>query len=89
MDVAGEKVDVAGFLGAGLARKHFDEWRLALHEEIEGGVDGSEIVELVEAVGAGAQLAGGLRAAEKEDAEDGDFVAIISDNRFSCESLLP
>ena len=76
MDVSGEQVDEASFLGAGLAREDFDERGLALHEEIESGVDGVEIVELVETVGAGAELAGGLWAAEKEDTKKGDFVAV-------------
>jgi len=69
-------VGVAGFLGAWLAREDFDEGRVALHEVVEAGVDGAEIVEVVHAFGAGAEFAGGLRAAEEEDAEDGDFVAI-------------
>jgi len=75
-NVAGEKVDEAGFLGAGLAGENFDEWRLAPHEEIEGRVDGGKIVELVEALGTSAKLAGGLRAAEKQDAQESDFVAM-------------
>jgi hypothetical protein len=76
VNIAGEKMDEAGFLGAWLAREDFDERGLALHEEIESGVYSVEIVELVEALGASAELAGGLRAAEKEDAEEGYFVAV-------------
>jgi hypothetical protein len=75
-DVAGEEMGVAGFFGAGLAREDGDERGLALHQQIEGGVDGAEVVELVEALAAGAELAGSLRAAEQEDAEEGDFVAM-------------
>jgi hypothetical protein len=74
--VTREKMDETCFLGAGLARKNFGERRVASHEEIERGVDGVEIVELVQALGAGAEFAGRLRAAEKEHAEQGDFVAM-------------
>ena len=38
-------------------------------------MDGGEVVEGVEAVGAAAEFAGGLRAAEHEEAEDGGLVA--------------
>jgi hypothetical protein len=76
VDVAGKKVGEAGLFGTGLARKNFYERRFAAHEEIEGRVDGGEIVELVEAVGAGAELAGRLRTAEKQDAEESDLVAM-------------
>jgi hypothetical protein len=75
-DVAGEKVGVAGFFGAGVSREEDDKRRLALHQQSQGGVDGGEVVELVEALGAGAEFAGSLRAAEKENAEERDFVAV-------------
>jgi len=69
-------VRVAGFFGAGLAREKFDERRLSIHQEIERGVDGVQIVELVEAVGPGAEFAGRLRTAEEEDAYERDLVAM-------------
>ena len=75
-NVTGEEMGVAGFLGAGLAGEDFDERGFALHEEVQSGLDTVEIFEVVEALGAGAEFAGGLRAAEEEDAEDGDFVTV-------------
>lgn len=62
-DVAGEKMSVAGFFRAGLAGEDGDERRLAFAQQIEGGVDGPEIVKLVEALAAGAELTGSLRTA--------------------------
>ena len=44
-------------------------------QAVEGGEDGVDAVEGVEAVGTAAELAGGLRAAEDEEAEEGDLVA--------------
>jgi len=67
---------VSGFLGAGLAGKDLDEGRVALHEELQGGLHGVEILEVVHALGAGADFAGGLRATQEQDAKDGDFVAM-------------
>ncbi len=67
---------VASLLCAWLAREDFDEGGLAVHEQVESGVHGGEIVELIKAIGAGAEFAGSLRAAEKEHAEQGDFVAV-------------
>jgi hypothetical protein len=69
-------MSVAGFLGARLAWEDSDERRIALHQQVERGVDGAEIVKLVEALAAGAEFAGSLRAAEDQDAEEGDFVAM-------------
>ena len=86
--VAGKEMGVAGLLCARLAREDFDEGRLAVHEQVEGGVNGGEIVELIEAIGAGAEFAGSLRAAEKEHAEQGDFVAVeIEDFREAVFEL--
>src|SRR5205814_6072281 len=62
--------------GPGLARKNFDERRLALHQVLQTGLHGAEVVERVHAFGAGAKLAGRLRTAKEQDAKDGDFVAI-------------
>ncbi len=67
---------VASLLGAGLARKNFDEWRLALHQMLKAGLHGTQVVEWMHTLGAGAELAGGLRAAQQQDAEDGDLVTI-------------
>ena len=74
--VSGQELCVAGFLGARLTREDFDERRVALHEELEGGLHAVEILEVVHALGAGAEFAGGLRAAQEQDAEDGDFVSM-------------
>ncbi len=67
---------VAGLLGAGLARKNFDEGRLALHQMLQAGLHGAQVVERMHALGASAQFAGGLRTAQQQDTEDGDFVAV-------------
>jgi hypothetical protein len=75
-DVAGQEVGVTSFLGARLAREAFGEGRLALHEVVEAGLDSAKIVEVVHALGAGAEFARGLRASEEQDAENGDFVAV-------------
>ncbi len=64
-DAGGERVPGAfGFRGRG-----------AGSEAVKGGDDGGEIVEGEEAVGAGAEFAWGLRAAEEEKAEDRSLVA--------------
>jgi hypothetical protein len=55
---------VAGFVDSG-----------ASGQALEGGLDGCEIVEGVESVGAAAEFAGCLRAAEHEQTEDGGLVA--------------
>ncbi len=69
-------MDIAAFLGAGLASEDpYKRW-FAIHKEIEGGVDRGEIIECIKAVGPGAKFARSLRAAEKENAEEGDFVAV-------------
>ena len=67
---------VARFLGPRLAGQDLDERGFALHQEIECGVDRVEIVKLVEALGAGAEFARGLRAAKEQDAEESHFVAV-------------
>ena len=76
ISVARQKMDVAGFLGAGLAQKNFDERRLALHQVLQTGLHGVQIVERMHALGTSAKLAGSLRAAQEQDAQNGDFVAI-------------
>src|SRR5205814_10099482 len=72
----GQKMRVTRLLGAGLARKNFDERRLALHQMLQTGLHGVQIVERMHALGARAEFAGRLRAAQEQDAKDGDLVAI-------------
>src|ERR1700747_2463366 len=67
---------VARFFGAGLARENVGQWRLALGEGIERGKNVVESFEVVHAVGAAAEFAGGLWAAEKEHADHGNFAAV-------------
>ena len=67
---------VAGLFCAGLPGKNFDEGRLALHQMLQAGLHGAQVVEGVHAFGAGAQFAGSLRATEQQDAQNGDFVTI-------------
>ena len=69
-------MSVARFFGAGLAGEDFDEGWFALHQMLEAGLDGAQVVEGVHALGADAEFAGGLLAAEQQDAENGDFVAV-------------
>ena len=66
---------VAGFLGAGLAGENGYERRIALHELLQAGEDFADFVEAVEAVGAAAELAGGLWAAQEQDADQRGFGA--------------
>jgi hypothetical protein len=79
---------VAGFAGAGLAGQDGGEgaggggvgvggigFAGAGGEAIEGGDDGGEIVKGEHAVGAGAELAGGLGTAQEEEAEESGLVA--------------
>ena len=73
---------VAGLSRTGLAGKKDDEragsFRLVRKgwpggEAVESGSDGGEIVEGEETIGAGAELARGLRSAEKQQAKKGRF----------------
>jgi hypothetical protein len=80
---------VAGFAGAGLAGED-DRERASFAggcigggagcETFERGLDSGEVIEGVEAIGATAKFAGGLRAAEHEEAEDGGLVAAEVEN---------
>ena len=84
-DGAAEKMGVAGFSGSGLPGQDGGEgavgagigvrWNGTGGEAVEGGDDGGEVVEGEHAVGSAAKLAGGLRAAEEEEAEDCGLVA--------------
>src|ERR1700679_1145519 len=71
---------VARLLRAGLARENFDERWLAIHQQVERGMNTIQIVERIEAFGSRAQFAGGLRAAEQEDADQGDLVPVKIEN---------
>ena len=77
--LAAEQMHVAGFAGSGLPRQKQDERTVCLGiaagEPLEGGLDGGEIVEGEEAVGAAAEFAGGLWAAEQKEAKDSGLVA--------------
>jgi hypothetical protein len=78
-----EKVGVARLAGAGLAGELEGEGggfggigaRRAGGQAFQGGLDGGEVVELVEAVGAGAELTGSLGSAEEQEAEQRGLVA--------------
>jgi len=79
-----KEMGVAGLAGAGLAEQDGGEGSGFAagcvgdgpgREALEGGLDGGEVVEGVEPVGAAAEFAGGLRAAEHEEAEDSGLVA--------------
>jgi len=76
LDIARQKMRVARLLGAGLARKNFDERGLTLHQVLQAGLHGAEIVERMHAFGAGAEFAGRLRAAQQQNTKDGNFVTI-------------
>jgi hypothetical protein len=80
---------VAGLAGAGLAGENGGEGAGfvadcvgggAGREALERGLDGSEVVEGVKAVGAAAKFAGGLGAAEHEETEDRGLVATEVEN---------
>jgi len=43
---------VAGLLGTGLPGKNFDQRRLALHQVLEAGLHGAQVVERMHAFGA-------------------------------------
>src|SRR5712692_1065367 len=67
---------VTRLFGAELARKNFCEWRLALHQMLQAGLHGAQVVEGMHAFGAGAKFAGSLRSAKQQDAENGSLVTI-------------
>jgi hypothetical protein len=70
-----------GGLAAGLAAGLCAGFvRSAGGQTLKCGLNGGEVVEGEEAVGATAKLAGGLRAAEHEEAEDGSLVAAEVEN---------
>ncbi len=67
---------VAGFFRSGLAGENAGQRRFALGEAVESGDNVVEGFEVIHAVGAAAEFAGSLRAAEEEHADDGDFAAV-------------
>ena len=74
--LAGQKMNVASLLGAGLPGKNLDERGLALHQVLQAGLHGAQVVERMHALGPRAKFARRLRAAQQQDAEDGDLVTI-------------
>src|ERR1700738_2358693 len=79
-------MSVASLAGAGLPREDDGKWAggggvvacfgcFAGGETLERGLHGGEVVEGEETVGAAAELSGGLRATEHQEAEDGGLVA--------------
>lgn len=84
-----EEMGVADLARSGLARKRRGEWTGAVRvgqvargvcrwtrgQAIERGVDGGDLVEGVETVGAGAQLAGCLRTAQQKKAQKRGLIA--------------
>jgi len=67
---------VARFFGAGLTRQNSGQRRFALGEAIESGDNVVESFEVVHAVGAAAEFAGGLWTAEKKHTDDCDLAAV-------------
>jgi len=67
---------VACFFGARLPGKNLDEGRLTLHQVLQAGLYGAEVVERVHTLGTGAEFAGGLRTAQEQDTKNCNFMAI-------------
>src|SRR5271166_6219577 len=74
--LGGEKLDVAALLLAGLLGQELHERGIAAHEALQAGLQLLDGCEMKDTLGAGAQLPGGLRSAQEENAEDGDVAAI-------------
>src|SRR5216684_2252230 len=74
--LAAEEVGVAGFFCAGLAGEDCGQRRVSLGQAIKGGDYVVEGFEVIHAVGAAAEFAGGLRAAQEEDADYCYFAAV-------------
>jgi hypothetical protein len=72
--VSGKEMRVTSFFRSWLSRQQFHQRWLAVHQETQRGMDGIEIVEGVHALGARAEFAGGLRAAEEQHADQGGLV---------------
>ncbi len=74
--VSAEQVHVAGFLCTRLARKDFYKRRVAAHQQVQRGVDSFKVFKRIQAVGARAEFAWGLRTAKQKDAKDSEFIAM-------------
>ncbi len=74
-DGAAEEVSVAGLLGAGLAGQDGDERRRALGKLLKTSEDVGDFAKGVKTLSAAAQFSRGLRAAEEENADEGEFSA--------------
>ena len=78
---AGESMHVARFLFACPARKQCDKRRtrfligvgLCVSHALKHGLDGRDVIEVVETLGAIAKLADGLRATQEKQAQQGNF----------------
>jgi hypothetical protein len=80
-----EEMSVSGLAGTRLARENGSERAgglvsgfvgvAATCEALQCGLDGTEVVERVEAVGAAAEFSGGLGAAEHQKAKNGGLIA--------------
>ena len=66
---------VAGLLGPGLPRKHRNQGRIALDHFLQAGQDITDFFETMDALRAAAKLAGGLRAAQEKNTDQGSFRA--------------
>ena len=64
----------ANLAGAGRARQGGGQGSVSGGQALERGLHGGQLLEAVHAVGAAAQLARSLRAAEKKEAKDGGLV---------------
>ncbi len=68
-------MSVTGFSRTGLARQNARQSWLVHHEPLQDGEDVGDLFKGEDALGAGAQLAGSLGAAQQQDAEDGGLGA--------------
>lgn len=81
-------MSVASFFGSRLASEQLYERRLTIHQEVEGGMDGVQVVECIHAFGAGAELAGRLGATKEQDADQGGLVAVeVEDVGKGCSNF--
>src|SRR5207248_5498671 len=67
---------IAGLFCPGLARKHTNQRRLALHQLLQRGLNVVKGFETVHAFPTAAQFAGGLRPTKKKDANDRNLTPI-------------
>ncbi len=72
-DFGGEELDDAGALSAGAGGEEADQRGVAAGEFVEAGFEIGHGLEGVHPLGAGAEFAGGLGAAQEEHAEQGDL----------------